>query len=88
MKRLEEAIAKLPEERQQEIKNNVNEALANQYRKIIKLLPDDLFSGSKCWRDGDTVERVEWLISMYKSKAYEVEHWIDQVAIAKKGNQP
>jgi len=34
--------------------------------KIRKLLYDDRFD-SKDWKAGDAVERVEWLLSMYRS---------------------
>jgi hypothetical protein len=41
--------------------------------RIRDLLPTELFGGSKDWREGNTVERVEWLLSMYASAKEEVE---------------
>jgi hypothetical protein len=41
--------------------------------RIRDLLPTDLFEGSKDWREGNTVERIEWLLSMYSSAKEEVE---------------
>jgi len=41
--------------------------------RIRDLLPTELFEGSKDWREGNTVERVEWLLSMYASAKEEVE---------------
>ena len=40
--------------------------------RIRDLLPTELFGGSKDWREGNTVERVEWLLSMYASAKEEV----------------
>jgi hypothetical protein len=40
--------------------------------RIRDLLPTELFAGSKDWREGNTVERVEWLLSMYASAKEEV----------------
>jgi hypothetical protein len=37
------------------------------------LLPTELYEGSKDWREGNTVERIEWLLSMYESSKQEVE---------------
>ena len=34
--------------------------------RIKALLPTELYEDSKDWREGDVVERVEWLLSMYK----------------------
>ena len=41
--------------------------------RIQELLPTELFEGSKDWREGNTVERIEWLLSMYESSKQEVE---------------
>ena len=41
--------------------------------KLEDLLSEDRYSGSKDWRSGGLVERVEWLISMYEAKKKEVE---------------
>jgi hypothetical protein len=40
--------------------------------RIRDLLPTELFEGSKDWREGNTVERVEWLLTMYASAKEEV----------------
>ena len=40
--------------------------------RIRDLLPTKLFGDSKDWREGNTVERVEWLLSMYASAKEEV----------------
>ena len=34
--------------------------------RIKALLPTELYEDSKDWREGDVIERVEWLLSMYK----------------------
>jgi len=44
----------------------------NELQRISALLPTDLFEGSKDWREGSLVERVEWLLSMYQSSHEEV----------------
>jgi hypothetical protein len=44
-----------------------------EMKRIRDLLPTELFEGSKDWREGNTVERVEWLLSMYASARKEVE---------------
>jgi hypothetical protein len=44
-----------------------------EMKRIRDLLPTELFEGSKDWREGNTVERVEWLLSMYESSKQEVE---------------
>lgn len=41
--------------------------------RIRDLLPTELFAGSKDWREGNTIERIEWLLSMYESSKQEVE---------------
>ena len=43
-----------------------------EMKRIRDLLPTELFEGSKDWREGNTVERVEWLLSMYASAKEEV----------------
>jgi hypothetical protein len=51
--------------------------------RIRDLLPTELFGGSKDWREGNTVERVEWLLSMYTSAREEVarlERLVDEIA--------
>ena len=44
----------------------------NELQRISALLPTELFEGSKDWREGSLVERVEWLLSMYASSQEEV----------------
>lgn len=44
-----------------------------EIKRIRDLLPTELFEGSKDWREGNTVERIEWLLSMYASAKEEVE---------------
>ena len=34
---------------------------------LESILTDELFCGSKDWVAGDIVDRVEWLLDMYKS---------------------
>jgi polyphosphate kinase len=46
--------------------------MKTQIQHIQELLPTELFEGSKDWREGNTVERVEWLLSMYASAKQEV----------------
>ncbi len=46
--------------------------LQAEMRRIRDLLPTELFEGSKDWREGNTVERVEWLLSMYASAKEEI----------------
>jgi hypothetical protein len=47
--------------------------MKTEIERIQELLPTELFEGSKCWREGNTVERVEWLLSMYASAKEEIE---------------
>jgi hypothetical protein len=44
-----------------------------EMKRIRDLLPTELFEGSKDWREGNTVERVEWLLSIYASAKEEIE---------------
>ena len=44
-----------------------------EMKRIRDLLPIELFEGSKCWREGNTVERIEWLLTMYESAELEIE---------------
>ena len=41
--------------------------MKTEIQRIQELLPTELFEGSKDWREGNYVERVEWLLSMYDS---------------------
>ena len=47
--------------------------LQAEMKRIKDLLPTELFEGSKDWREGNYVERVEWLLSMYESSKQEIE---------------
>ena len=47
--------------------------MKTEIERIQALLPTDLFEGSKDWREGSVVDRVEWLLSMYASAQQEVE---------------
>jgi hypothetical protein len=47
--------------------------MKTEIERIQELLPTELFAGSKDWREGNTVERIEWLLSMYESSKQEVE---------------
>ena len=47
--------------------------LQAEMNRTKALLPTELFSGSKDWTQGNTVERIEWLLSMYESSKQEVE---------------
>jgi len=47
--------------------------MKTEIERIRDLLPTELFAGSKDWREGNTVERVEWLLTMYASAKEEVE---------------
>ena len=44
-----------------------------EMKRIRDLLPTELFECSKDWREGNTVERIEWLLSMYESSKDEVD---------------
>ena len=46
--------------------------MQDELKRIQDLLPTELFEGSKDWREGNYVERVEWLLSMYASANEEV----------------
>jgi hypothetical protein len=46
--------------------------MKTEIQRIQELLPTELFEGSKDWRKGNYVERVEWLLSMYASAKEEV----------------
>ena len=43
-----------------------------EIERIQELLPTELFGGSKDWREGNYVERIEWLLSMYSNAKEEV----------------
>lgn len=47
--------------------------LQAEMKRIRDLLPTELFEDSKDWREGNAVERIEWLLSMYASAKEEVE---------------
>ena len=46
--------------------------MKTEIERIQELLPTKLFEGSKDWREGNPVERVEWLLSMYASAKEEI----------------
>jgi hypothetical protein len=57
--------------------------LQAEMKRIRDLLPTELFEGSKDWREGNTVERIEWLLTMYASAKEEVarlEKLVDEIA--------
>lgn len=47
--------------------------LQAEMKRVRDLLTTELFEGSKDWREGNTVERIEWLLSMYESAKQEVD---------------
>ena len=53
--------------------------LQAEMKRIKDLLPTELFEGSKDWREGNYVERVEWLLSMYESSKQEVDRLQDEL---------
>ena len=53
--------------------------LQAEMKRIRDLLPTELYEGSKDWREGNTVERIEWLLSMYESSKQEVDRLTDLV---------
>lgn len=53
--------------------------LQAEMQRIRDLLPTELFEGSKDWREGNTVERIEWLLSMYASAKEEVDRLQDML---------
>ena len=53
-----------------------------EMERIQELLPIELFEGSKDWREGNYVERVEWLLSMYASAKEEVARLEDMLEAA------
>ena len=57
-----------------------------EMKRIRELLPTELFEGSKCWREGNTVERIEWLLSMYESAKDEAARLEDELEIAMQYN--
>lgn len=56
--------------------------LQAEMKRIRDLLPTELFEGSKDWREGNTVERIEWLLSMYESSKQEVDRLQDELDAA------
>ena len=47
--------------------------MKTEIEQIQDLLPTKLFEDSKDWREGNVVERVEWLLSMYDSAKHVIE---------------
>jgi len=56
--KLESCIANAMEER---------DALRAELDAIRSKLPDDLYPGSKDWRESDAAGRIDWLVGMYES---------------------
>jgi len=53
---------------------------SSEIQRIRDLLPDDLFPGSKDWITCPLPEaRIEWLLSMYRSKSEEVDVWVNAI---------
>lgn len=48
------------------------------YNLIVEILPDNLFD-SKDWKSGGVVERVKWLLAMYKNVKEERDEILDQL---------
>lgn len=46
--------------------------LAEEVRVMRQSLPDD-FSESQEWREGSTVDRVDWLMALYRTALQEIE---------------
>ena len=47
--------------------------LQAEMKRIRDLLPTEAFEDSKDWREGNTVERIEWLLTMYETAELEIE---------------
>jgi hypothetical protein len=58
--------------------------MKTEIERIRDLLPTKLFEGSKDWREGNTVERIEWLLSMYASAKEEVNRLDDEIVAVEK----
>jgi len=58
--------------------------MKTEIERIRDLLPTKLFEGSKDWREGNTVERIEWLLSMYASAKEEVNRLDDELDAVQK----
>jgi hypothetical protein len=58
--------------------------MKTEIERIRDLLPTKLFEGSKDWREGNTVERIEWLLSMYASAKEEVNRLDDELVAVEK----
>ena len=58
--------------------------LQAEMKRIRDLLPTELFEDSKDWREGNYVERIEWLLSMYESSKQEVARLEDMLDDANK----
>jgi hypothetical protein len=57
-----------------------------EIKQIKALLANDLYD-SKDWREGDFIDRVEWLISTVKSQAEEIELWLGQIERLREENE-
>ena len=67
-----QALDALPKENRPVMTAIVGQLQAEMTR-TKSLLPTELFEGSKDWREGNTFDRIEWLLSMYESSKQEVE---------------
>lgn len=47
--------------------------------KIKALLRDDMYPDSKDWREGSTLDRIEWLMTMYQDSKEEIERLDDVI---------
>lgn len=47
--------------------------------RIKALLRDDLYPGSKDWSEGSTLERVEWLLTMYQDSREDIARLKDDI---------
>ena len=44
----------------------------NELDSIKAMLRDDMYPDSKDWSEGSTLDRVVWLLTMYKSRCEDV----------------
>jgi len=60
--------------------------LQAEMKRIRDLLPTELFVDSKDWREGNYVERVEWLLAMYSNAKSEIDRLHDALDAADQFN--
>ena len=53
--------------------------LQAEMKRIRDLLSTERFETSKDWREGNTVERIEWLLTMYQSAREEIDRLDDVI---------